>query len=90
MRLIDADALIAEYCEDCEAYLNKVCDRDVCGTVLMLATAPTIDAVEVVRCKDCVWCEQGKSYEPYCNHPTDGMCDVQRDDFCSYGERRSE
>ena len=43
---------------------------------------------ELVRCKDCVWCEQGKSYEPYCNHPTDGMHDVQQDDFCSYGERK--
>jgi hypothetical protein len=46
------------------------------------------DMVEVVRCKDCVWCEQGKGYEPYCNHPTDGMHDVQPDDYCSYGERK--
>ena len=43
-----------------------------------------------VRCKECVWCEKGKDYEPYCNHPTDGMHDVQMDDFCSYGERRTD
>ena len=49
-----------------------------------------VDAVPVVRCKDCTWCEKGKSYEPYCNHPTDGMYDVQMDDFCSYGERRTD
>lgn len=46
------------------------------------------NAVPVVRCKDCKWCEQGKGYEPYCNHPTDGMQEVQPDDFCSYGERK--
>lgn len=40
-----------------------------------------IDAVEVVRCKDCVF------------HNEDGLCDVWDDctgkeDFCSYGERK--
>ena len=56
-------------------------------TVLkILDTAPTIDAAEVVRCKDCV------SYEP---EPCIGfgwcpVCSfVRRDnDFCSYGERK--
>ena len=43
-----------------------------------------------VRCKECVWCEKGKDYEPYCSHPTDGMYNVQMDDFCSYGERRTD
>ena len=51
--------------------------------------APTVDAVEVVRCKDCKWLESGKDYEPYCNHWKSGLyAEVKPDDFCSYGERR--
>ena len=46
------------------------------------------DVVPVVRCKDCVWYENGKSYDAYCNHPTDGMNYSAEDDFCSYGERK--
>ena len=52
---------------------------------------PTVDAVEVVRCKDCV---------NYCGfeHCKNGICDVDSvskravypNDFCSYGERRTD
>ena len=47
MRLIDADAIIEEFCDDC-AYKNTAfCDNDdpVCGTASWIAEAPTIDAV---------------------------------------------
>ena len=50
----------------------------------------SVNAVEVVRCKDCV---------NYCGfeHCKNGICDVDSvskravcpDDFCSYGERRN-
>ena len=49
---------------------------------------PGVDAVKVVRCKDCEFWEQGKDYEPYCNHWGNLMADSQADDFCSYGERK--
>jgi hypothetical protein len=48
----------------------------------------TVDAVEVVRCKDCIYYEIGKDYEPYCNHVTHGIPYPKADDFCSYGERK--
>ena len=49
-----------------------------------------VDAVEVVRCKDCKWAEYGKDYEPYCNHWKSGLyANIKDDDFCSYGERRT-
>lgn len=32
-----------------------------------------IDAVEVVRCRDCKWAEYGKDYAPYCNHWKSGL-----------------
>lgn len=53
-----------------------------------LKNAPTVYAVEVVRCKECLYYEKGKGYEPYCNHPTHGIPYSNDDDFCSYGERK--
>lgn len=47
-----------------------------------------VDAVPVVRCKDCVYWENGKDYEPYCTCINSCMEVVNSDDFCSYGERR--
>lgn len=49
---------------------------------------PAVDAVPVVRCKDCKYWEIGKDYEPYCNHWGNMMADTVEDDFCSFGERK--
>ena len=62
MRLIDVDALRADYgmaedCKDCKTgYRSCEYDRiyskmDFCG---WLDDAPPVDAVPVVRCKDCL------------------------------------
>ena len=51
----------------------------------MILDAPTVDAVEVVRCKDCNYWNN-----PYCNHSESTMLDTQADNFCSYGERKEE
>ena len=61
---------------------NDYPDTDKAAEIL-IANGVTIP----VRCKDCVWYENGKSYDAYCNHPTDGMNYSAEDDFCSYGER---
>lgn len=51
---------------------------------------PTVDAVEVVRCKDCKYCDIG-SYRGNCNLWDDGYgALVSMDDFCSQGERRKD
>ena len=44
---------------------------------------PTIDAVEVVRCKDC-----GHYHENLC--PMWCYTETKPDNFCSYGERRND
>ena len=57
---------------------------------LCIDDAPTIDAVEVVRCKDCQWradiidVDTGEMYH------TCGVLGVEVDDerYCSYGERK--
>lgn len=56
MRLIDADALGVGRCS------RNLLPADYCagwnGMVRLLEKAPTVDAVEVVRCRDC------KHYKP--------------------------
>jgi hypothetical protein len=46
---------------------------------------PTADVVEVVRCKDCVYC--GEHYN-ICHYGVGR--DVKPDHYCGYGERRCE
>lgn len=78
MRLIDADALLAEYDRKHEGEPGKARK--------LIEDAPTVDAVEVVRCKDCRHMEKSQ-YGRYCQiwwmyngHGDDG--------FCCYGEQK--
>ena len=52
-----------------------------------LTNAPTVDAVEVVRCKDCKYCDPENHH---CDHYTATILPLPRkpDGFCSYGELR--
>jgi len=70
MRLIDADALLAEAMEEgAYGYVDAK----------QIADAPTIDAVPVVRCKDCL-------VKQICRYKA-GLCD---NGFCSQGERKDD
>lgn len=63
---------------------------DFCNIVDEVAEEmEAVDAVEVVRCRDCVYWENGKDYTPFCNRPEYGFHECPKpDDFCSYGERK--
>lgn len=88
-KLISADALREEMNE----YILPLTTNNLMGaadvfhrTAHLLEEAPALDAVEVVRCKDC------KSYLP-ANHNFAKHCqltgtEMDEDGFCSYGERR--
>lgn len=94
MRLIDADALDKIMGEAYLSLFNEYGSFDAYAmgyesAVCAVEAAPTIDAVEVVRCKDC------KHYE---NHRlkvfencvrNERYIPMKPDDFCSYGERRN-
>lgn len=55
-----------------------------------LSRVPNIDAVPVVRCKDCKWCEKSSVTDMcICTHKF-GLIDPILDDYCSYGERRED
>ena len=71
MRLIDGDKLERQEYWGNERCFDYVDAEDI-------DNAPTVDAVPVVRCKDC---RKFKTYS--CRMVASGY-----DDFCSYGERK--
>ena len=85
MRLIDADALKAIYKRNSITKKVMVLDK---SPMQHLMDAPTIDAVEVIRCEQCVhW-----SCYKYINSDF-GMCREQvllkrKNGFCDEGERK--
>ena len=49
--------------------------------------APTIDAVPVVRCRECKWWQEDDDVG-HCDNP-DGLDNYAKpEDFCSYGKRK--
>lgn len=92
-RLIDANAFMAyidkQYCTPCKAngqdYHEIRCRACwVDDMSIELDAIPTVDAVEVVRCKDCKYYSNGW----LCNLYLNVSHEMKPDDFCSYGERR--
>lgn len=64
------------------------------GARKLIEEAQSVDAVEVVRCKDCKWYKEGKYLAPtkFCYRLKDRSGEhigynFSDDDFCSYGER---
>ena len=87
MRLIDADALMKEFAKFVRASNNS--DFAPIPTwnnaVSLTESAPTVDAVEVVRCKDCEHWKKITDRHGVCIHANGVMSEI---DFCSYGLRR--
>lgn len=56
-----------------------------------IKAAPAVDAVAVVRCKDCAWCK--KPFPEYFPQMLECMrfdMEVAADEFCSRSERRAD
>ena len=92
MRLIDADFLMRSFQVDmCGSFTCHECplwNKDgECGFEVLISDTPTVDAVPVVRCKDC---KRGKP-DTICDDYT--ACEYRQtimpnSGFCSYGERK--
>ena len=83
MRLIDADKLSARLSRNATPYF----------TVPDIENAPTIDAVPVVRCRDCKHLNVVNRKELYANCPETNTVFLPfeldtREHFCSLGERK--
>ena len=86
------------------SHINAVVVDPILKTCMhnVLDAIPAVDAVKVVRCKDCKSFEEQHSWVNgytnkkeccgYCRHwdyePGSSPNQVDGDDFCSYGERR--
>ena len=80
MRLVDADALKAKAFGK-RGGLIHTSDIDA---------APTVDAVPVVRCKDCKNSEHWYADRRRCFLWSEDGVSVFDDGFCSYAERRTD
>ena len=87
--LIDMEKLLDQFLNlyavrntDQNAIMDEVC--------MMLIKAPTVDAVEVIRCKECIgqstWFKDAENGCNVCG--MSGMYPKGEFDFCSYGDRR--
>lgn len=104
MRLIDADQMAVD---ESEAYMSaQVQITDDLKWLVnfaahskiqkLIADTPTVDAVPVVRCKDCKYYNRGELLAPnkFCfrlKHPTENRLigyNFAPNDFCSYGEQK--
>lgn len=85
MRLIDASALKEKAFSDPDTTMSG----EAMVYVQDIDDAPTIDAVPVVRCKDCKNCnwveETNYIHYPFC---IANFRETREDDYCSYGERK--
>ena len=92
MNLIDADELKEKICNNVYPVSDSFNNTDygmfwTGGIEKIIDEQPTIDAVPVIRCKDCVHFKLSKVLGNTCaltdNH-------VTRNDFCSKAERKEE
>ena len=96
MRLIDADnalkAFAAEYrktkelIDSGESHLDNLAEGFTEAAHIVKYIATTVDAVPVVRCKDCKYNRGSKK----CLNPDSFFAVPKDDDFCSYGERKGK
>ena len=97
MRLIDADALSKQLIEDAEHMDDMVAKMFTYAAYNDVNHAPTVDAVPVIRCKDCKYYETDH-FENFngiplivaheiCMRWGDG-CNTSPDGYCFMAERK--
>ena len=98
-KVIDPAPIIKELADRCLEAKGLEC-RILGGVIDRLRAAPAVDAVQVVRCKDCKywhegtgWCDHHSWFieedgEPCHPWESNNWKMLNEDDFCSYGERK--
>lgn len=93
-RLIDADNLDFTFDRRCFSEGDTQYVRGADDAIGVVNNAPTIDAVPVVRCRDCKWFNhytmECESDDVATDHEGGASFSINfgPDDFCSYGQRK--
>lgn len=96
-RMMFVDVFKKNLCHYCNTYMSdEPCEPGECWVHDVIAQTDTVDAVEVVRCKDCKYYYKDKIKGFICRHPEldydiecyDHWINANPDDFCSCGERK--
>ena len=82
-RLIDKDALISAMEE-----FEKALGEDMTHGIFYANIAPTVDAVPVIRCKDCKHHIDEEPGMVYCPNIVGGW--IEEECYCSWAERKEE
>ena len=90
MRLIDADDLVAKIMMEAPDFMDggsSITKAFILAMVKTRSATPTIDAVPVVRCKDCFYGEVEPDDNSYffCTHPLHKLESHESSYFCADG-----
>ena len=94
MRVIDADELLKIYKKWLPQLSSKEDEGDRRGVetcIAVLEDMPTVDAVPVVRCRECIHKtdDENENGSPYCLQ-LEMYLNKELDFFCKYGERKGD
>lgn len=84
MRLADVDMIYDEVEKQYKGAtgIERNCNRNFLN---LICHAPTIDAVPVVRCRECIYATRPGDNIVYCDN---FERDMMPDDYCSVGEKK--
>ena len=68
---------------------DKVRVDEITNCIAEVMNAPVVDAVIPVRCAQCKHFKRNLENDTYCSS-VNGLTNPLEDDFCSYGERRTD
>ena len=91
MRLIDGNKLLETYKKWIPQLLSKEDEGDRRGVetcIMVLEDMQTVDAVPVVRCRECKYRFKNNGHDKSGCPIIDANIWMDDDDFCSHGERK--
>lgn len=91
MRLIDADKLTKHLTYDIGNHpIHGNFKITVASVRAAISNMPTIDAVPVVRCKECWYYQNAKLNKKGFLICPASCTEITEDDYCGYGERKED
>ncbi len=99
MRLIDADTVSKLFDAEFKETIKLICEGEThldnlaegfCEAYRVIQNMPTVDAVPVVRCRECMYAKNAKVNKKGFRICPASHMEIVDDDYCSYGERETD